>query len=183
VLDRLRERIEYVRTGGHTVRFHTKRTLLVDTVGHHSFNVAWLAHFLGVHLEQVERYTLLLAALEHDLPEQEVGDLPAPAKRGMSHIFPDFRAKWGEMEDEIQRGMGFGYSAALSDEGRRVLKVCDALDGAFFCCHERALGNTTMVECYLNFVSYVEEVINHRNPPETAALQMVKETWEKVNAS
>lgn len=184
---RLRQQIEYARAGGHTKRFHTVQTLLTDTVGHHSFNVAWLAHFLSTHLGQIERYSLLLAALEHDLPEAEFGDVPAPAKREMG-----IRDLWGDHERDLQHSMGFGYSDALSKEGNRILKLCDALDGAFFCCNERALGNRTILQCYENFRAYVDEMrldksdevpftLNNVVMLENEVIHYLDELWENVN--
>jgi 5'-deoxynucleotidase YfbR-like HD superfamily hydrolase len=172
----LRGKIEYARQGGHTKRFHTVQTILTDTVGHHSFNVAWIAHWLSTHLGQVERYSLLLAALEHDLPEQEFGDIPAPAKRDLG-----IREKWNEHEAELQHQSGYGYEDALSEEGRRILKLADALDGAFFCCNERALGNQVIEGCFKNFVRYATEVADQTKAGEVELLQMAHETWEKVS--
>lgn len=187
---RLREQLAYARAGGHTKRFHTQQTLLTDTVGHHSFNVAWLTHFLGTHLNATERYTLLLAALEHDLPEAQFGDVPAPSKREMG-----IRDIWNDNERDLQHQMGFGYEDALSDEGRRILKLCDALDGAFYCCNERALGNRPIADCYKNFRAYVEEkrldpdkrpmhvpfTMNNVIALENEVIQFLDDTWEKVN--
>lgn len=175
--NRLREQLEYIRAGGHVQRFHTKRTLMIDFVGHHSFNVAWLVHFMSPHLGSVERYTLLLAALEHDLPEGEMGDVPAPSKRELG-----IRQLWGEAEAQLQAEMGLGYESALSAEGKRLLKLADALDGALFSAHERAMGNTTMGVCYENFISYANEVINRDRIHERMMFEIVTEAWEKVNA-
>jgi 5'-deoxynucleotidase YfbR-like HD superfamily hydrolase len=173
---RLRDQIMYVRTGGHTERFHTKRTLTQDFVGHHSFNVAWLAHFMSIHLGQVERYTLLLAALEHDLPEQEFGDVPAPAKRGMG-----IREVWGEHERDLNHQMGCGYEDALSGEGKRILKIADAVDGMFHCAMERALGNQTMRGCFENFQEYAAELLDIGKHHERIVFELAQEAWTEVN--
>lgn len=172
MLRRLTERVVYARKGGEVVRYHTRRKLLEDTTGHHMFNVAWLVHFASVHLGQVERYTLILAALSHDLPEQDVGDVPAPAKREMG-----IRETWGAYEYELNADMGFGYVQALSAEGHRILKFCDAIDGALHSAHEKALGNSTMVDCYQNFMNYAQEVHNPDLPHEAALLHIAKEAW------
>lgn len=171
-MQRLREMLAYARQGGHTKRFHTVQTLLTDTVGHHSFNVFWLCHLLSTHLGQVERYTLGLAAMEHDLPEQEFGDVPAPAKRWMG-----IREVWNSHEDDLQREMGFGYSRALSAEGARILKLADALDGAFFCVNERMMGNKIISGCFANFMKYASELLDPTKQQETEIAEMVQELW------
>ena len=170
-------RVEYALNGGMVKRFHSELTLTENTVGQHSFGVAWLAHFLSTHLGTVERYTLLLAALGHDLPEQEFGDVPAPAKREMG-----IRDLWNDHERDLQHQMGFGYEDTLSDEGRRVLKLADVFDGAFYCCKERALGNRTIVGCFKNFMNYAAEILNRDNQPETRMFEFANEVWERANA-
>lgn len=178
---RIKEQLRYAREGGHTQRFHTQRTLMVDTVGHHSFNVAWLCHFLSTHLSSSLRYTLMLAALEHDLAEHKLGDIPAPAKRDENGDKTEVGDALEDQEAALNASMGFGYADALDDEARRILKLADAMDGALFCCHERALGNRTIANCYDNFLVYIEKVVNRERWQECAILSLVTETWEKVN--
>lgn len=171
-MTRLRDHIAFVRQGGHTKRFHTMQTILTDTVGHHSFNVFWLAHYLGTHLDQVERYTLGLAAMAHDLPEQDVGDMPAPAKREMG-IKEEFHA----FEQDMLNGMGLNFEQALSREGRRILKLCDALDGLFFCVNERMMGSKVIAPAFSNFLNYAAQVLEMDKPQEVELYEMAQELW------
>jgi 5'-deoxynucleotidase YfbR-like HD superfamily hydrolase len=169
-------RVKFVLDGGHTQRFHTKRTLLVDTVGHHSYDVAWLCHFMSEHLCLGERYDLQMAALAHDTPEQEVGDMPAPAKRDMG-----IRDIFSDNERDILAQHEVDFETSLSEEAQRILKLADACDGAFFCIRERSLGNMTMKGCFDNFVQYASEKINKAHFEEMVIFGMLLSEWEKVN--
>jgi 5'-deoxynucleotidase YfbR-like HD superfamily hydrolase len=169
------DKIRYVLRGGETKRFHTVMTLTENTVGQHSHNVAWLTHFLSGHLSVEERHLLLLTALGHDHPEQKYGDVPAPAKRNMD------RDAWNEMEGALQTAAGLNYEKVITSESRRILKLADALDGAFFCCRERAMGNKLIEECYHNFKDYVIEKMDETKLAEREVFDMLEQEWSWAN--
>ena len=174
---KLRRQLGFMRQGGHTLRFHTMQTLKPDTVGHHSFNVACLAHLLGVHLPMEERYYLMLAALIHDMPEQNTGDIPAPSKRAI----PGLHDQLHGLEAEMLTDIGLNYEATLSTEGKRVLKLADALDGAFYCCTERAMGNKLIAPAYRNFMTYAKAIRTTKYQPEVELMDYASDLWEKAN--
>ncbi len=173
----LRKQLGFVRQGGHTLRFHTMQTLKPDTVGHHSFNVAWLVSLLGVHLSMEERYYLVMAALAHDCPEQNTGDIPAPSKRAI----PGLHDQLHGLEAEMLTDVGLNYEATLSPEAKRVLKLADALDGAFYCCTERAMGNKLIAPAYRNFMNYATALLTVKYQPEVELMEYASELWEKAN--
>jgi 5'-deoxynucleotidase YfbR-like HD superfamily hydrolase len=160
--------MEFLWNGGHTARFHTVPTLKIDTVGHHSYNVACLL----MTLRPDAPAHLLRAALKHDAAEHIVGDMPAPTKRAL----PDYHTvKFGPTEEVITFREAFGkleedtaaqYGVSLEEQGLTkeetwLLKLCDAMDGLRFCAQERRMGNrhTKLTEAGLNFASYVEKLL------------------------
>lgn len=171
-----RERVTFLRAGAETRRFHTLPTIQQNTVGHHSFNVAWLAEMLSPGMSPPEKAILIMACLEHDVAEHIVGDVPAPTKRAMG-----IRETWGEYEEELMKEQGLFWTGQLSAEAKRILKLADALDGAFFCCQERAMGNQMIAGCFMNFYGYVMGEVNTQNTIEMEFVDMLTETWEKVN--
>ena len=126
-----------VLRGGATRRFHSIPMLTQQTVADHSANVAWLCALLN---QGTLRAELLLAALQHDLPEADVGDLPSPAKRRLS---AEMRAALAKLERGVlARHDHTDYVAALFKQELRTLKVADVLEGLLRCAHEAQLGNS-----------------------------------------
>lgn len=154
--------LEFMWAGGSVRRFHTQRTLLEDTVGHHSYNVASIIMVLRPDAPA----RLLRAALKHDAAEHKLGDVPAPAKRS----FPDvvqphgavtsFRDFFGAMEDQHSAAAGVCPEALNVDE-KWLLKFADSIDGLRFCIQEMNMGNRAppMVEAAKNFFAYVTDLI------------------------
>lgn len=142
--------LELILSGGRVKRYHAKPTLHEETVGHHSFIVAWLVELLSVGLPRAQ---LLLAALQHDLPECITGDLPAPSKKkfGISEQFSAY-------EVEILEDYGHQHMAGqLTTEELKLLSLADKLAGIIHCIHERRLGNRYLDRTYGNYVSYVDK--------------------------
>ena len=144
----MKNKILFVMRGGETGRFHTLRTIQQDNVAQHSFGVAWFCHLL---MDGQADSTLLLAALAHDLAEQVVGDMPAPAKRELNVTI-----KMAELEDDILRKAGFEF--ILTDEQRRIMKLADCLQGMLFCIRERSLGNRGVDPVCTRYRSYIEGI-------------------------
>lgn len=162
--------LQFMWSGGNTRRYHTMRTVMEDTVGHHSYNVACII----MHLRPDCRAVLLRAALKHDMAEHMVGDMPAPTKRAMPDYVNDagqsrtFREVFGEYEESRALEYGVALEEGQLTEGERwVLKLADAMDGMRFCIQERQLGNSTgmLVECYGNFVAYVSMLLYGTDVP------------------
>lgn len=140
----MRDQVIFMLRGGEVSRYHTIRTLQEDTVGYHSFGVAWFCHFL----DPEARKELILAALAHDLAEQHVGDIPAPTKLefGISESM-------GAVEDKLLDKAGFLFN--LDSQEARVLKLADCFQGMLYCARERSLGNKGVTVVYDRYRSYV----------------------------
>jgi 5'-deoxynucleotidase YfbR-like HD superfamily hydrolase len=142
------EKLEFVRKGGMTKRYHTKNTIHANTVGHHSFGVAWICTFLS---ESTPSANLLLAALSHDLAEQVTGDISSPTKRK----FPAMAEMIQTMETETLGVYHMDYESELTVDEARILKMADCLDGALFCISEMELGNQGIKDVYGRYCDYI----------------------------
>lgn len=153
------EQLDFIRHAGETRRFHTWPVLRQQNVAEHSWHVAQLLFLMYGGQEPGITIALLMAGLTHDMAECQVGDIPSPAKRAMSSTFPNFREKWGEMEQRILHGYEMDWEGALSNEEKRRLKLADVMEGALYCVRERAMGNTLIDVCYRNFANYIGELM------------------------
>jgi 5'-deoxynucleotidase YfbR-like HD superfamily hydrolase len=161
MLDQLR----FILAGAHVRRFHTKPTLVVETNGHHSHGVACLINLLYPDA----RKELLIAALYHDLAEQESGDLPAPMKREAG--IRDAIKKW---EFNLHKEAGV-MVPALDEEENRRLTLADSLHGAIYCLEECERGNhRVMKPLFLKYLTYIKTL---------ATLNHEKNLYEALNNS
>lgn len=71
------QRVEIIRRGYRVLRYHANPTIVPDTIGQHSANVAMLCSIL---LGEKCTKKLIMYALMHDLAEQWTGDIPYPFK-------------------------------------------------------------------------------------------------------
>src|SRR5574337_169888 len=134
--------LTFVRRAGQVRRYHTEVTIKDQSVGEHSFNVAWLCHLLT---KQRPMSALLLHALAHDAAKPATGDIPAPTKRSLK-----IRDTVDALENEIMGKAGLDLPP-LDDHNAHILKLADALDGVLWCLREWELGNRTIVPVFNNF--------------------------------
>lgn len=168
----MKRTLEFIFRGAKTRRFHTADTLTTQTVGEHSFGVAWLV----ILLNPSARKELILAALAHDLAEHVVGDVASPAKRA----FPALKSALDSAEALALCGAGLDYTKGLADSELRLLKYADMLDGMLFCVRERKMGSVVVTEIYERFRQYASEVKGL--PPSAEELfNTITYEWEKVN--
>lgn len=164
--------LNFIFRGAKTKRFHTADTLTTQTVGEHSFGVAWLV----ILLNPQARKELILAALSHDLAEHIVGDVSSPAKRA----YPALKGAVATAEDTALSLAGLNYEKGLADCEARVLKYADLLEGMLFCIRERKMGSTVVNEIYKRFRQYAMEV-SGLPPHAEELLSIITYEWEKVN--
>jgi 5'-deoxynucleotidase YfbR-like HD superfamily hydrolase len=179
------EQLDFIRNGGETRRFHTIPVLRHQTVAEHSFHVTMLLWTMYGQEEPGITIGLLMAGMTHDLAEHRVGDLPAPAKRKMEDYLElkgveTFRSAWGRMEQDILREQELDWEHALTADELRKLKLADAMEGALYCIRERAMGNTLIVPCFLNFRTYISDEISE-HAGELDVFNYITTQWELVN--
>lgn len=146
--------IVFLQRAGLTRRYHAESVIKDQTVGTHSFNVAWLCCMLT---NGAPGELLLLHALAHDAAEHVTGDIPAPTKRGLG-----IRNHVGQLEDRLlaANGLGERVLGRLDTHSAHVLKLADALDGVLYVLHERQMGNLTLAPAFRNYTRYVRELID-----------------------
>lgn len=161
--------LAFVRDGGSVKRMHTVRTAHTQNVAEHSYGVAWLVWELS---NRQPSANLLMAALAHDVPEVEVGDIPSPTKRALnSRALHTLEAS--AMADN------FIPVFELTEHESLVLKVADMLDLAMYCVDEHNLGNREprLDAMFSNVMSYLTfDMLN-----ETGLLAVQLHNWLNID--
>jgi len=128
--------LDALQQGGDVKRMHVMTTLQPQTVAAHSYGVAWWCWLLT---SGEPRLDLIMAALQHDVAEGVVGDIPSPTKKLLE----------SQTLERMEHNMlvkaclpDFAMELNLAEE--TVLKAADILDLMQFCCKEVALGNRTL---------------------------------------
>lgn len=132
---------------GMVERYHVVPTISRDTVGEHSFGVAWLCGALAGGKPRAE---LLMAAILHDVTELTTGDTPSNIKRQLG-----VSAKFAEIDKAMLERLSIQIPE-LTEEEQNILSIADGMDGLLHCCYERALGNRVIETVYERYVNYVK---------------------------
>ena len=116
--------------------------------GHSYFVALYTAELIeefGKHWPAELKYSALLAALVHDMPEVRTGDFPGPVKR---EIVDHTRAK--RLDARVLFDMGYESMMNANIDGKvaAFIKVADILDEIFYLESERALGNKGLDAVY-----------------------------------
>lgn len=129
---------------GSVIRWHTLRTARHQTLADHKARVAllavWLGHRLPVgrfgHQNELE---VLRAALLHDVPETQFGDMPNPAKQVINAWLGELPGEPDAQDFDTQVGERFWAARGATDPMAQVgevagklLKVADVLEAACF---------------------------------------------------
>lgn len=168
-------KLNFIYNGGKTKRFHTADTLTSQTVGEHSFGVAWLCHLIYPKASK----NLILAALAHDLAEHVVGDVSSPFKKA----YPGVASALNELEISLLDE--FELKFQLAEEEKLILKLADLIDGMMWAVRERRMGSLVAVEIYNNFRKYfwdlvkVEEYLTYE--ARTIVNVDINKLWREVN--
>lgn len=117
-------------------RFHTHSSINPEHLGQHSHTVAMIV----TQVHPCCSKSLILAALEHDLPEFVTGDTPAPAKWES----PDLDEALGGLEARVMKEWGLYHPGDLVPHERMLLKWADMAALVLFCHKEVSMGNSTM---------------------------------------
>ena len=132
------EKLYRFRTAGMVRRCHTIPIQGEYSVATHSFNAACI--IIALHPNPSKE--LIVAALTHDLAEQWVGDVPAPAK----HFFKDLGKSFEVAESAVlARVLGIDLSR-LSEQENIWLRVADLLELYLFTQEQMTFWGNTWVE-------------------------------------
>lgn len=170
------QRLLFIYKGAKTKRYHAADTLTSQTVGEHSFGVAWLV----VLLCPQARKELILAAMAHDLAEHLVGDVSSPTKRK----YPALKTLVDDAEAELLKSHSLDFETQLTKDEMRILKLADNMDGMMFCIRERKMGSRFVCSIYGNFYNYTAELLDSYAPIDAFGLfRDINKAWEKYNVS
>lgn len=117
-------------------RFHTHSSINTEHLGQHSHTVAMIVSQVYPACSK----TLLMATLEHDLPEFITGDTPAPAKWQSASLDEAL----GNLESLVMNDWGLTRPDDLLPYERALLKWADMAALVLFCHKEVTMGNSTM---------------------------------------
>ena len=166
----------FTRDGGSVKRMHTVRTIHAQTVAEHSFGVAWLVWALA---DGKPSANLLMAALAHDVPEVEVGDLPSPTKRALNSGALQI------LEDKAMENNFLPLFNELTQQEQTILRLADMFELAFFCVDEHNLGNRTprLHEMFNKVMSYIDPLLVSHNANELAEgiYHWLLKNWRRAN--
>lgn len=127
-----------LRRGNVVTRYHTETTLKEETVGHHSANTAaTLMYMWGP--KDLPPAEVLAWAITHDVGEQHVGDVPAPAKwasKNLGTLLNDLEASWANKHGVYHR---------VIPELLPCCRFANIIDCMFKGVEEINLGNLTMI--------------------------------------
>lgn len=176
----LLERLKAIRHASYVERCHTEMTIGNQTLGHHQYNVAMIARLIT---NGEASASLICSCLDHDVPEHITGDSPGHTKLAN----PPLAKALETIEEKFflhHKGFFHRSEQLILDDERRVLKLSDSLELAYFCCEQRMLGNKWVDNMYSNVMRVV------RNSPwpsntewSTNASQLVMEAqrrWEEA---
>lgn len=136
-------------------RWGLKRNAIPENVMEHSWEVATIAHALGIIRNRifdgaVDASALATAALYHDCSEVITGDMPSPIKYHSAAIQQAYKAIEHEAERELVGLLPVELQADfaavmlvgnLPDEHHQLIKAADTLSAYLKCQAELATGN------------------------------------------
>lgn len=156
--------LRMMRNGNRVKRYHTVDTLVPETVGHHSANVAHIVLAISPGC----RKELLVAALDHDIVEQYTGDIPSTLKW--------HSPKLAKMLKVIEGDFFPPTSEQLTARERCILKQADMLDLCFKCVEEYQLGNQAIYPLIRRGIQFLRD-----NNPDPVTLYIVEELEHAIS--
>lgn len=126
-------------------RFHAVPGLAPQTIAQHSWGVAMLCQYFKPKC----RKELVLAALTHDCTELVTGDIPATAKWQS----PELKTILDKIESKTEQEWGIDFE--LSPEEKRLLKLCDGLEGMNYCIERRRQGDLEASVVFCRWADFV----------------------------
>jgi 5'-deoxynucleotidase YfbR-like HD superfamily hydrolase len=174
--------LAFIEEGRRTRRYHAGLNMHeYQRIDAHSYGVAMLTRIIVPECTPERRSRLLIAALDHDLPECRTGDVPAPAKRRMG-----IREQLQDEEAAIMAS--HGMTTHLNSADKRVLAIADSAEGCLHCIAERQLGNRNVEPIFITFWAYLRDEQGFTTAPEPEAGEVVlyhylSDSWEAAGGN
>ena len=126
-------------------RFHAVPGLAQQTIAQHSWGVSMLCQYFNPEC----RKELVLAALTHDCTELVTGDIPATAKWES----PELKVILDQIESKTEQEWGIQFT--LDEYEKRLLKLCDGLEGMNYCIERRRQGDLEASVVFYRWADFV----------------------------
>ena len=126
------ERLEVQLQAGCIQRYHLLPIIGEQNVAAHTYGVCQILRFISGD-ELTPR--MLMAALDHDVAEYEIGDIPFNVKRAYPHVKEALVAAEQDFEQK------FGLNHPLGEREKQLVKQADVLEMGFFGKRQYQLGN------------------------------------------
>lgn len=128
-------------------RFHAVTGMTPQTIALHSWGVALLCQHFWPDCSK----NLILAALTHDCAELITGDIPGTAKWAN----PELKVLLDSIEADIEKEWKIDYNLDLVE--KRMLKLCDCLEGMNYCLERRKHGELEASVVFGRWSSYISD--------------------------
>jgi 5'-deoxynucleotidase YfbR-like HD superfamily hydrolase len=126
---------DLIKAGHDVTRWHTMRNLMPQNLASHAWGVAMILNRLHVG-PAADHWMLITVALEHDLAESSIGDMPRPS-RTQEHR---------ELEARVAHEMGIRTERMLPPHLQKWLEWADLIEAGLHAQREVSLGNTNFNE-------------------------------------
>lgn len=156
----------HIRAAGAVKRFHTVPTHGHQTVAEHSFYMCLIINKIADNPSA----NLFRAALFHDLPEHETGDVPATTKWQYPGIADEL------LTAELAFIGRHGLSVTLSEREWLTLKYADMAELVYYCIDQLNLGNKNMKEIAHRGIKFLNEL----RPLNSKADEMILDLCTKL---
>lgn len=134
-----------LRAGYDVTRWHTMPSLKPQIVASHSWGVAMIV--MSLYPDVPEKLLMVQVALEHDLVEAEIGDMPRPG-RTQEHK---------DLETKIAHQKGYAHESMLNDADKNWLAWADLIEAGMHAKREYDMGNTRYAEVLDRVNVYMNE--------------------------
>lgn len=161
------ERLLHLRDASAVTRYHTARTLRMQSLAEHSYGVALII----LHLDPGATARLLAAALYHDLSEISTGDIPAPVKWDSREL----TVVLSMLETRYARRMGLDMD--LGEAEAKMLKWADMFELVLWCREEWRMGNAFAHAIMTRGINYL---LHDLGPCTPEAAQLLFNLMEDV---
>jgi hypothetical protein len=143
-----------IKAGYDVTRWHTLPNSRPQNLASHLWGVAMLINRLydgPIHLLPL----LMSAALEHDLAESQIGDMPRPARTREHRV----------LELAVCNNMKIAHEDHLPAIIRPWLEWADLIEAGLHAQREVMVGNSNFTEVLLRVSDYINESEAHIPPP------------------
>jgi 5'-deoxynucleotidase YfbR-like HD superfamily hydrolase len=146
--------VRLIQWGNDVTRWHTTPTVKSQTLAGHSWGVAMLVMSL-FNGDPMDKLVLLQAALEHDLAEKEIGDMPRAGRTDEHHT----------LERERAAELHVFHDSMLPQHLHEWFKWADLIEAGLHCLREVQFGNQN----YMMILHHIRQNVDknrEKMPPD-----------------